>query len=250
MIKALIVDDEGNARETLKMLVEQHTSNVEIFGMADSAETAYKMINELQPDLVFLDVEMPKGNGFDLLEHFDKVNFQVIFTTAYGHYAIKAIKFSALDYLLKPIDIDELRMAIDKVREHIAEQRNESENESIKTLIENLNNTSMRKIAIPDLEGITFVDIDDIIRCEADRNYTCIHLQNGRKLLSSKVLKEYEKLFTDYQFIRLHNSHIINLRHVKRYIKGEGGTVIMSDESSVDVSRRRKSEFLERLSNL
>lgn len=250
MIKALIVDDEGNARETLKMLLDQHTSNVQILGMADSAETAYQMINELQPELVFLDVEMPKGNGFDLLERFNKADFKVIFTTAYGHYAIKAIKFSALDYLLKPIDIDELKMAVQKARDCIVEQRNENESESIKTLIENLNNTNMRKIAIPDLDGITFVDIDDIIRCEADRNYTCIHLESGRKLLSSKVLKEYEKLFADYQFIRLHNSHIINLKHVRRYIKGEGGTVIMSDESSVDVSRRRKSEFLERLSNL
>ena len=193
---------------------------------------------------------MPKGNGFDLLEKFDQVNFEVIFTTAYGHYAIKAIKFSALDYLLKPIDIDELNIAVRKVEDQINSTKDEQENESIKTLIENLNNTSMKKIAIPDLEGITFVDIDDIIRCEADRNYTCIHLKNGRKLLSSKVLKEYEKLFADYQFIRLHNSHIINLSHVKRYIKGEGGTVIMSDESSVDVSRRRKSEFLERLSRM
>jgi two-component system LytT family response regulator len=249
MIKALIIDDESNARETLKMLLAQHAKNVDVIGTAENAEAGFSMIESHKPDLVFLDVEMPKGTGFDLLERCEQVNFQVIFTTAYGHYAIKAIKFSALDYLLKPIDITELQDAVRKVEELLATSKSR-ENHSIRALIENLNNTSSKKIAIPDLEGITFVDLDDILRCEADRNYTCIYLQNGRKIVSSKVLKEYEKLFADYHFIRLHNSHIINMRHVKRYIEGEGGTVVMTDDSSVDVSRRRKSEFLERLGNI
>lgn len=249
MIRALLVDDELNARESLRLLVEQSATPVEIVGTASSVDEAYDKVKELRPDLVFLDVEMPKANGFELLERFSEIPFKVIFTTAHGHYAIKAIRFSAIDYLLKPVDLDELDEALGRL-ENMLIQTDQDYSENIKVLIENLSSSGTKKIAIPDLEGITFVNMDDVIRCEADRNYTSIYLQDGRKLLSSKVLKEYERLFSEHHFIRLHNSHIINLRHVKRYIKGEGGTVIMSDDSAVDVSRRRKAEFLERLNDL
>lgn len=219
MIRAIIVDDERKASETLKRLLADHCSNVEILATANSAETAFEAINKYEPQLVFLDVEMPGGNGFDLLERFDKINFDVIFTTAYGHYAVKAIKFSALYYLLKPIDLEELKTAVEQVEQK--ELNRALMDDRVSALLSNLQGSTLQKVGIPDTEGVTFIDVNDICRCQADRNYTHIMLSNGTKIVSTRTLKEYESLFSNHHFFRVHHSHLINMKYVKRYVKGE-----------------------------
>ena len=249
MIKALVVDDEKKARDILTGMLNAHCPQVNVIGQADSVSVAEELIRSTKPDLVFLDIEMPFGNGFDLLDRTRDLNFDVIFTTAFDHYAVKAIKFSAFDYLLKPIDVDELKIAVDRLIQNKKDQN--SFNGKIENLLSEIKiNGKPKRIAIPSLEGISIVNIDEIIRCEADTNYTRIYLINGEAILVSKTLKEYEDLLTEYHFVRVHHHNLINLNHVQKYIKGEGGYAIMSDGSSVEVSRRKKTEFLEKLSNI
>lgn len=247
MIKAIIVDDELGARESLSKMVEKNCKNIEIVAKADSMITAYEMITKHQPDLVFMDIEMPNGNAFDLLEKFDKIDFEIIFTTAYDHYAIKGIKYSAIDYLLKPIDPEELVQAVHRFQEK-AGQKNFLD-QKIKMLLTNIKpENKIKKVGLPDGDGLVFINLSDIIRCDSDSNYTFFILTNGKKIIASRTLGEYEQMFADDNFFRVHRSHLINLQHVKKYIKGEGGYVVMSDNSQVEVSRRNKLEFLERLS--
>ena len=248
MIRAIIVDDERKARETLNKLIKDYCGNVEIIAKVNSVDTAYDAIVEYKPQLVFLDVEMPGSNGFDLLERFDKVDFDVIFTTAYGHYAVKAIKFAALYYLLKPIEIHELKEAIFQVEQKLTNRS--LMDDRVMALLSNLQGAQFQKVAIPDVEGVTFVDVNQICRCQADRNYSIIYLSDGTNITSTRTLKEYESLFSNHHFFRVHHSHLINLSFVKRYIKGDGGFVIMNDKSKVEVSRRRKNEFLEKLAEM
>ncbi len=249
MIKAIIVDDELGARESLSKMVEKNCKQIEIVGKADSMKTAYELITTLNPDLVFLDIEMPKGNAFDLLEKFKQINFHIIFTTAYDHYAIKAIKFSAVDYLLKPIDPEELVAAIEKFESKLG-QKSEL-NQQFKALLSNVRpENKLKKVGIPDGEGLVFINLSDIIRCDSDGNYTYFLLTNGKRIVASRTLGEYEQLFSDDNFFRVHRSHLINLEHVKKYIKGEGGYVVLSDNSQVEVSRRNKNDFLEKLAHL
>jgi two-component system LytT family response regulator len=249
MIKALVVDDEKKARDILTGMLNAHCPQVNVIGQADSVSLAEELIRSTKPDLVFLDIEMPFGNGFDLLDRTRDLNFDVVFTTAFDHYAVKAIKFSAFDYLLKPIDVDELKIAVDRLIQNKKDQN--SFNVKIENLLSEIKiNGKPKRIAIPSLEGISIVNIDEIIRCEADTNYTRIYLINGEAILVSKTLKEYEDLLTEYHFVRVHHHNLINLNHVQKYIKGEGGYAIMSDGSSVEVSRRKKTEFLEKLSNI
>lgn len=252
MIKSIIVDDEKKARTILSGLLKAHCPEIEVIGEADSVISAEKLIREKNPDLVFLDIEMPFGNGFDLLEKTRDLTYDVIFTTAYNHYAIKAIRISALDYLLKPIDPDELVAA---VKRFVEVKRNENilQNQ-INYLLQEIKSgntkNNIKKIAIPSIDGISFIEIDDIIRCEADANYTRIFTVNGQPILVSKTLKDYEDLLEEYGFVRVHHHNLINMNHVQKYIKGEGGYVIMTDGSSVEVSRRKKSEFLEKLTGI
>lgn len=249
MIKAIIVDDELGARESLSKMIEKNCKQIEIIGKADSMKTAYDMISASNPDLVFLDIEMPKGNAFDLLEKFKEINFHIIFTTAYDHYAIKAIKFSAVDYILKPIDPEELVAAVTKLEKRLG-QKSEL-NQQFKTLLTNVRpENKLKKVGIPDGDGLVFINLSDIIRCDSDGNYTYFILTNGKKIIASRTLGEYEQLFSDDNFFRVHRSHLINLEHVKKYIKGEGGYVVLSDNSQVEVSRRNKNDFLERLAHL
>jgi len=248
-IKAIIVDDELGARESLSKLIEKHCKSVEVVAKADSMKTAYDSINSLNPDLVFLDIEMPNGNAFDLLEKFKEINFNIIFTTAYDHYAIKAIKFSAIDYILKPIDSEELVNAV--ARYEGKKQEKTTINSQFKTLLSNVKpNTKLKKVGIPDGDGLIFINLSDIIRCDSDGNYTYFILTTGKKIVASRTLGEYEEMFADENFFRVHRSHLINLEHVKKYIKGEGGYVVMNDNSQVEVSRRNKAEFLDKLSLL
>ena len=250
MIKAIIVDDELGARESLSKMIEKNCKQLEVIAKADSAQAAFETITSKQPDLVFLDIEMPNGNAFDLLEKFKEINFNIIFTTAYDHYAIKAIKFSAVDYILKPIDPEELVEAVKRFEKKHQGQPNTLDKQ-FKTLLSNVRpENKLKKVGIPDGDGLIFINLSDIVRCESDGNYTFFILTNGKKIIASRTLGEYEQMFTEDNFFRIHRSHLINLQHVKKYIKGEGGYVIMSDDSQVEVSRRNKNEFLEKLSHV
>jgi len=247
MIKTLIVDDEEKSRITLKNLIAMYCPDISIINMCDSVDSAYFSIQNEMPDLVFLDIEMPFQNGFKLLEKIDNPSFNVIFTTAYDHYAIKAIKYSALDYLLKPIDSDELVNAINKIsaKQVVASPKKQN----IEMLLSNLKTKGNNAIiAVPTFEGLQMINANDIIRCVADENYTHIFLKNKSKLTISRILKEYEELLSDFNFFRVHNSCLINLSHVVKYIKGDGGYVVMTDDSIVEVSRRKKTDLLSKLS--
>lgn len=247
MLKAIIVDDEAKSRITLRDLITRHCASLQVAELCDSVESALEAIGKHEPQLVFLDIEMPRSNGFNLLEKLGNPSFEVIFTTAYDHYAIRAIKFSALDYLLKPIDVEELKAAVLKVESKT--QGSDDKIKKLEMLIGNLRGGSAR-IAVPTFEGLQMVDTEEIIRCMADESYTQIFLTGGRKVTVSRLLKDYEELLGSYNFFRIHNSCLINLAHVVKYVKGDGGYVMMSDNASCEVSRRKKNELLNRLSLL
>ena len=252
MLKAIIVDDEEKNREGLARMIDQFCHDVAVVGNAESASAAKKAIQEHQPDLVFLDIEMPGGNGFSLLEEMPNPNFQVIFTTAHADYAIKAIKFAALDYLLKPININELKTAVEKAIINMnAAQDGSLLKKKIEVLKDNRKNEGFdfEKIALPTSDGIDFYEIREILRCEADRAYCKFHMLNGQKVVVSKPLKEFEDLLEECNFFRVHKSNMINLNQIKKYVKGKGGYLILSDDSHVDVSVRRKEALMDVLSN-
>ena len=249
MVKAIIVDDEKFCIEVLEELLAAHCPEIEVVSSCQSSEDGMVSIRNHQPEIVFLDIEMPRMNGFDMLKKLLPFHFDVIFTTAYDNYAIRAFKYSALDYLLKPIDSDDLKAAVEKYM-HPKTQRNYSA--QIDLLVENirqLNPSLIHRIAIPTVEGLIMLPIKDIIYCEANSSYTIIHLVKKEKIVSAKTLKEYEEILEAHNFFRVHNSHLINLNYVEKYVKGDGGYVIMSDESTIGVSRGRKESFVARLQN-
>ncbi len=250
--KIIIIDDEEGARESLSNIIDQYFLEAQVIAKADNIEAAHRKILKYKPDLVLLDIEMPFGSGFDLLNKFDKIDFDIIFITAYDHYALKAIKYAALDYLLKPVDIDELRAAIKK---HQTKPKEDDERQrSYDTLMDNLqqeNNGNGKKVGLPDGGGLTFVNLDEIVRCESEGNYTNIFLSNGKKILVAKTMGEYEDQFKGEKFFRIHRSHLINVNHLKKFVKGGSSSyVLMSDGSKADVSRRKKSEFVEYLNGI
>jgi two-component system LytT family response regulator len=249
MIRAIIVEDEEKARSNLMQILDEYCSNiVEVVDAQDNVKSGVLAIQQHNPDLVFLDVQMQGETGFDLLEQVDMINFEVIFTTAHNEYAVKAFKFSAIDYLLKPVDIDELISAVAKTGEKI---RQDATKERYELVIENLKGqqSTFNKIALPTSEGLIFVPVAEIIRCESEDNYTHFFLVNGERILVSKTIKYFEELLTDQDFFRVHQSHLININHIKEYHKGEGGYAIMSDDSAVIISRRKKEAFLTKLSS-
>jgi two-component system, LytTR family, response regulator len=249
MINAIIVDDEETSRDTLSQLIQMYCPEVKVMALCDSAPNAQKAIEKLKPNLVFLDIEMPFQNGFSLLEEIKYPTFHVIFTTAYNHYAIKAIKYSALDYLLKPVDGEELVAAIDKIKQ--LEKNKTLPIQDFEILLSNLQAKGREvKIAVPTFDGLQMINTKDIIKCIAHESYTQIVLENRTQLVVSKILKEYEELLSDLNFFRVHHSCLINLSHVVKYVKGEGGYVIMTDGESVEVSRRKKSELLNNLTRI
>lgn len=247
MIQAVIIDDEAKSRETLSKMLTKYCPNAHVAGVADSVESGFDLIQKATPDLVFLDVEMPPYTGFDLLKQFDKIPFEVIFTTAFDKYALNAIKFCALDYLLKPIDIEELILAVDKMR-----QRNSSQNidERLVHLLKNVQSKSNNKIAIPTQEGLEFINSNEIVHCEAQGSYTLLVLQDNNQILSSRTLKEFEGLLAAQGFYRIHHTHLINLDYIQKYHKGNGGYVVMQGGASISVSRRKKDDFLKTLNTL
>jgi two-component system LytT family response regulator len=243
MIRALIIDDEQESRNTVQNILDNFCKNVQVVGQAEGVKTGLNKINAENPDVVFLDIQMPDGTGFDLLERLDDVQFQVIFVTAYDQYALKAIKFSALDYILKPVDPQQLIDAVEK----LSKPKNDIGliSKQISTLLRNKN--GFERITLPTFDGLRFIILKDIIRCEADSNYTNFYLNSGEKILVTKTLKEYDETLSDLDFIRVHQSHLVNSKYIERYIKGDGGTIIMTDGSQVEVSRRRKEEFLKKM---
>lgn len=246
MITAIIVDDEPDCCESLAMLLERYCPEVKVLDICYSAETAMQSIKDDEPKILFLDIEMPFMNGFQLLEKLGNINFELIFTTSYDQYAIKAIRFSALDYLLKPIDREELQKAVQK-----AAQRNQHPlPQQLEMLLQKLRHPAIpvNKIAIPTMEGYQLLAAESIISCESDSNYTHLLLKDKRKIIASRNLKEIEELLEDYPFIRVHHSHVVNINEVEKYIKGEGGYLIMSDGSTINVSRSRKELLLKKLS--
>lgn len=244
MLKAIIVDDEPYCCETIATLLEGN-QEVEIVSICNNAAAGLTAIKKYSPDLIFLDVEMPKMNGFEMLEQLPQVSFEIIFTTSYDQYALKAIRFSAIDYLLKPVDNEELQRAIQKViqrtQKPIAQQ--------LEILMQKIHqpSTPINKIAMPTMEGLQMIPVDAIISCESDSNYTILQLKNNKKLIVSRTLKEIEELLEEHSFVRVHRCYLANLNEVEKYVKGEGGYLVMSDGTSIDVARNKKEILLRKL---
>ena len=242
MMRAVIVDDERYVRQAMAELLGEYCPGVEVVGTAGSVADAIAVVDASNPDIVFLDIEMPERNGFELLAAYSPIPFHVVFVTAYDRYAIRAIKLCALDYLLKPVDPVELRGAVAKavsasVPAIVAAQ--------VDLMKDHTSGGMATRVAIPTEEGFHFVPLDDIVRCRSESNYTRLYLRDGTQIVSSRTLGDYEDLFLDAKFYRVHRSHLINMRHALRYHKGKGGVVIMSDGAEVEVSSRRKDTFLE-----
>ena len=242
--RALIVDDVENSRITLADDLKRYCPEIQVVGEANGVKSALEDIQEKKPDVVFLDIQMEDGTGFDLLMKLGKISFQIIFTTAHDSYGIKAIKFNALDYLLKPIDPDELMAAVAKLSEN---EKNASLNNDINLLLENMREnmaSGNKRIALHSLEKVHLVAISDIIRCESQGAYTIFYLKNKEQILATKNLKEFEEILESYSFIRVHHSHLINFAYLKEYIKKDGGYAVMMDKTEVPVSFRKRSHLL------
>ncbi len=246
-IRTIIIDDEHDAVDFINSIIVEYCPALEVAGKAHNVADGVKVVKEIKPDLIFLDVEMPNGTGFDLLASFPEKNFDVIFITAFNHYAIKAIKFSAVDYILKPININEFIEAVNKVVQKRSEKTVHA-NENLKMLMENLRSPLPSRLAIPTSDGMEYLNPKDIIRIEADRSYSWFFIAGNRKILVSRHLKEFQDLLSDRYFFRSHNSHLINLKYVKKYIRREGGSIEMLDGSVVPVSRDKKDIFITHMS--
>jgi two-component system LytT family response regulator len=242
MITAIIIDDEAKGRLALREKLLAYCMQVKVLAEATNGQEALMLIQQHKPQLIFLDIEMPRMNGFEMLNELSEKKFHIIFTTAYDQYAIKAIKYAAFDYLLKPIDIEELKTAIEKID---AKENNQTQKQ-IELLQQNMQHPKkqLNKLAIPTLEGLLFFDINDIVHLEANSNYTNIYFTNKTKVTASKTLKEFEEMLSEEIFFRTHHSYIINLNYIKRYIKGDGGQIELQNGAYIDVARRKKEEFL------
>lgn len=247
MIRALIIDDEKDARFLLRNLLEQqYKDTIVVVDEADDVDSGQLIIKKHNPELVFLDIKMPQGTGFDLLQKLDTINFEVIFITAYDNYAIKAFEFSAFGYLLKPIKSAELSLTISRLNSHL-EYLKQGVDKRLKVLVENYgDDRKIKKMVISNMEGFKVVNIEDIVRLEGDRNYTHFILLKEQRITTSKTLAEYEELLVEHGFFRIHQSTIVNLRHVKGYLKGDGGSVEMVDGKLLQLARNRKQQFMEK----
>jgi two-component system LytT family response regulator len=240
MIQAVLVDDESNSLEALGILLEKYCPEVEVIGTAQSVEEAVGVIDELQPELVFLDIALPDGQGFEVLEQVEHDQFEVIFTTAYDQYALTAFEFSALDYLLKPINAEKLKQSVERYRDIKGDREISSRVSVLKDSLKNIN----ERIILSSMDGFDVYKISDIIRCEANGSYTTFFIKGGIKVVTSKTLNNFEKLLADQPFARVHSKHLVNLEYIKKYISGRGGYVVFEDGSQVDVSERKKKEFI------
>jgi two-component system, LytTR family, response regulator len=246
MIRAVIIDDVEKARVALKSDLKHYCPEIAVMGEADGVESGMKLIKKTDPVVVFLDISMSDGSGFDLIEKLGKegnINFQVIFTTAHNEYAIKAFKFSAIDYLLKPVDPEDLTQAVKKLKKAGPQ---DFMKENLTVLMESMKGmqTASKRIALNSIDKVQVVNVHDIIQCESQRNYTLFYLTNKRQILVTRTLKEFEDMLEGDGFLRVHHSHLLNLKHLKEYVKTDGGYAVMSDNSQVPVSVRKKEQLL------
>jgi two-component system, LytTR family, response regulator len=249
MIKALIIDDEKHCCDNLEWQVKKYCPGIEIIAVCNTAEKGLHQIEQNQPQLIFLDVEMPAKNGFEMLEELKEINFDIIFTTAFNQYAIRAIKFGALDYLIKPIDKDELRDAVNKYLQN----RQKDSFKQLTALLSHIrksNDLSFQKIALPTLHSYELVPLNNIMVCESNNNYTNVRLINGQNILISKTLKQIADLLDMHPFFRVHNSFLVNLQYAIRYVKGEGGYLVLNNDTTVPVARSKKEELLKLITHL
>jgi two-component system LytT family response regulator len=243
MIRTVVIEDEEHSRKMLMGMLHEHCRQLNVVADADSVKTGLTAIAEQRPELVFLDIELQSETSFEILERLPEINFELVFTTAFDHYALKAIKFCAIDYLLKPIDLNELRIAVAKAEKRL---NRAYLNKNLEVLLHNIKSGSQNnhRIALSTLEGLLFVNVSDIIYCESSGPYTHFILKQANKIVTSKHLKEYENLLSGYEFFRIHKSYLVNLQEIKKYIRGEGGQLIMSNGDSLSVSKQRKEDFL------
>ncbi|MGB3077123.1 MAG: LytTR family DNA-binding domain-containing protein [Chitinophagales bacterium] len=243
MFSFVIIEDEQHSANVLLQIMLQHFPALQYHGRAAGVMEGVTLIKKKHPDLIFLDVELCDGTGLEVLRHFDQRPFKTIFTTAYDHYALPAIKFSAIDFLLKPISIEETKSAVEKAMQL-------SQTERIDQLVKTQENGALKRLALPTLEGFAFVDISDLVFLSAEGSYTVLHTADGQKYVVSKPLKEYEELLESQGFFRIHHSHIVRLHQISKYVKGSGGYVVMKNGISLDVSARRKDDFLKKLTEM
>jgi two-component system LytT family response regulator len=244
MTKILIIEDENKARKAIVNIIKSNIKDVEILDKAEDVQSGLSAIILEKPDIVLLDINLGNGSGFDILKQLPKINFKLIFLTAYQEYAIKAIKFSALDYILKPFDPYELISAIERAKTEIVDQNNSLKIETFLANFENIKK-EIKKIVLKTSDSIHIVNVQNIIRCEADNNYTNFHLNDNKKILVTNTLKEYEEMLSPYNFMRVHQSHLINVNYISRFDKKDGGYVVMSDKSNIPVSSRKRQILLD-----
>lgn len=247
MIKAIIVDDEKMSRLTLRKMLEMYCSTVEIIAEAENSAEATVLTRELKPDLIFLDVAMPGKNGIDFLKGQEEINFEVIFVTAHDKYVLQAIRFAAVDYLQKPVEEKLLVTAVSNAAKRIQQKSN---SQHIETFLHNMKQQTGQQpmqLCIPSIKGFQVVELNDIIYCEAENTYTQIYFKDGKKMLASRPLMDYELMLQDAMFFRIHKSFLVNMKHIKEYQKGEGGFVTMSNGKQLEVSRRKKEVFLTKM---
>lgn len=253
MITAILIDDDAHLRSGMKTLLQRYAPEIQIIGEADSVKNGVEVMEKLQPQVVFLDIQMNDGTGFDVLEQMaqrnGKLTSHIVFITAHEQYAIKAFRFSALDFLLKPVDPDELQKVIEKIKNVLVKNDGYAH---IDLLLENIRKKvdNFKRIALSNSDGIHVFEVSDIIRCESEDNYTKFFIRNSKPILISKTLKEYEDLLTEHGFERIHQSHLINLSYLKSYIKKDGGYVVMTDNSNLPISQRKRERLQELLKAL
>jgi len=239
-IRAVLVDDEDNSLEALEILLNKYCPEVAVEGRAQSVEEAIETVNEVKPEVLFLDIALPDGQGFEVLDAVTHTEFEVIFTTAYDQYALKAFEFSALDYLLKPINAEKLKQAVARYLEIRGEEKTGERVSVLKDSLKNLN----ERIILSSMDGFEVYKISNIIRCEANGSYTTFFIKEGKKVVTSKTLNNFEKLLEDMPFARVHSKHLVNLNYIKKYISGRGGYIVFEDGTQVDVSERKKKDFI------
>ncbi len=248
-IKAIIIEDEQRGALSLQKMIERFHTDIEVIEIAENGKNGIAAIKRNQPDIIFLDIQMPDMTGFDMLEQLESINFDIIFTTAHDQYALRAFKHAAVDYLLKPIDMDELSDALAKLR---ARKRNNQPQDylPIESLLQQIHKKDINRITLPTTDGLLFVNISDIIRLEADSNYTTFHITSRKPIIISRSLREFETQRSSYNFFRVHHGHIVNLLHIEQFSRTDGGIVIMSDKASIEVSRRKKDDFLQAIKRI
>jgi two-component system, LytTR family, response regulator len=250
MIKTMLIDDEPRGLSALRRLLELNCPDVRIVGECQDARTVIDYIQALEPELIFMDIAMPDKNGFDLLNELSPIKFELIFVTAHNQYTIQAFKYSAVDYLLKPVEEDLLIEAVRRAGQRISEKANVQQVDTFMYNLRKLQTPAEMKLCIPDMKGFRVVELSDVIYCESESSYTIFHLLNGQTITASKSVMEYELLLEHSGFCRIHKSFLVNLQHIKEYVRGEGGSVILTNDRTIEVSRRKKEVFMTRMKEL